>query len=260
MLRLDELLSWYPENQRVHRRHILREYLQCKILEIVFNEPDLADRLCFLGGTCLRLIHGNTRFSEDLDFDNHGLNENEFQAISEKIQKELTLQGYEVEMKTIYKGAFHCHLRMPGILFKEKLTGHIEEKILIQLDAEPQHFEFNPERHILNRFDVFTEIPVTPMAVLLAQKIYAIINRRRSKGRDFYDVVFLLSKDVKPDYGYLNLKLGISDPTALKARLLDTCAKLNMKDMARDVTPFLFNAADAKRVEMFEAYLKQVEL
>jgi hypothetical protein len=33
-----------------------------------------------------------------------------------------------------------------------------------------------------------------------------------------------------------------------------------MKTMADDVAPFLFNAADAKKVELFEKYLKQVEL
>ncbi|MGI4871815.1 MAG: nucleotidyl transferase AbiEii/AbiGii toxin family protein [Janthinobacterium lividum] len=29
--------------------------------------------LLFPGGTCLRIVHGNQRFSEDLDFDNSGL-------------------------------------------------------------------------------------------------------------------------------------------------------------------------------------------
>ncbi len=163
-------------------------------------------------------------------------------------------------MKTVFKGAFHCYVRVPGLLFKERLSGHPHEKILIQLDAEPQHFQFEPEQYILNRFDVFTEIPVTPLPVLLAQKLYAIINRKRSKGRDFYDVVFLLSKNVKPDYEYLKLKLAIGDSTTLKARVLDACAKLNMKEMARDVAPFLFSEADARKVEMFAAYLKQVAL
>jgi hypothetical protein len=33
-----------------------------------------------------------------------------------------------------------------------------------------------------------------------------------------------------------------------------------MKAMADDVAPFLFNAVEAKKVELFEKYLKQVEL
>jgi predicted nucleotidyltransferase component of viral defense system len=260
MLSLDELLPYYPERQRAFRDFILREYLQCKILKIVFDQHSFANRLCFLGGTCLRLVHGNTRFSEDIDFDNRGLEEKEFQAIAEIIRKELEREGYGVEMKTVYRGAFHCYVRFPGLLFKEGLAGHREQKILIQLDAEPQHFDFRPEQYILNRFDVFTEIPVTPPDLLLAQKFYTIINRKRSKGRDFFDVVFLLGKQVKPNYAYLRSKLAIGDSETLKERVLETCAALHMKDMADDVAPFLFDPADAKKVEVFERYLRQVAL
>jgi hypothetical protein len=165
-----------------------------------------------------------------------------------------------VEIKTVYKGAFHCYVRFPGLLFKEGLAGHQEQKILIQLDTEPQHFDFQPEKHILNKFDVFTEIPVTPLNLLLAQKFYAIVNRKRSKGRDFFDVIFLLSKDIKPNYDYLRMKLDIGDAKGLKFKILNVCSKLDMKAMADDVAPFLFNAVEAKKVELFEKYLKQVEL
>lgn len=71
MMNLSEILSFYPPTVQVHRAFVLREYLQCKILEILF-ESRFAGKFCFLGGTCLRLIHGGQRFSEDLDFDNFG--------------------------------------------------------------------------------------------------------------------------------------------------------------------------------------------
>ncbi len=85
-------------------------------------------------------------------------------------------------------------------------------------------------------------------------------NRKRSKGRNFFDVVFLLSKGAKPDYDYLSMKLGIGDSKALKTKVLETCSKQDMKAMADDVAPFLFNPEDAKKVQLFEQYLKQVEL
>lgn len=74
MLNLTEILSAYPEGLQIHRAFVLREYLQYKILEILFDGP-YASKFCFLGGTCLRLVHNNNRFSEDLDFDNFQLNE-----------------------------------------------------------------------------------------------------------------------------------------------------------------------------------------
>lgn len=260
MLSLHEILPYYPESLRVHREFILREYLQYKILQIIFDIREYSDKLCFLGGTALRIVHGNQRFSEDLDFDNNELTEGDFENIAIIVKEALERDGYDVETKTILRGAFHCYIRFPGLLFQENISGHHVEKILIQLDTEPQHYSFNPDKHILNKFDVFTEIPVTPLNILLAQKFYAIVNRKRSKGRDFFDVIFLLSKGAKPDYNYLNLKLKITTAKALKDRVLETCSKLDMKAMALDVSPFLFNSNDAKRIEKFESYLRQVEL
>lgn len=163
-------------------------------------------------------------------------------------------------MKTVYKGAFHCYVGFPGILFKEGLAGRKVQKILIQLDTEPQHFDFTAEKFILNKFDVFTEIAVTPPSLLLAQKFYAILNRNRSKGRDFYDVVFLLSRQVKPNYEYLNRKLSIGYAKSLKESVLNTCSKLDMKELADYVAPFFFRADDARKVEVFPGYISQVKL
>jgi len=98
MLNIEDILSFYPTNLRPFKRFILREYLQYKILEILFNSPH-ATKLCFLGGTCLRIVHNNTRFSEDLDFDNFALSNQDFEAISEHLKKALQLEGYEVEIK-----------------------------------------------------------------------------------------------------------------------------------------------------------------
>lgn len=256
MLTLREIQPFYPESLHRFPRFLLREYLQYKILEIIF-ESKYATHLCFLGGTCLRIVHGNNRFSEDLDFDNMDLKEDAFQDIATEIEKQLEREGYEVELKTVMKGAWHCHIKFPGLLFEEGLSGHSEEKILIQLDTEPQHFDYEPERHILNKFDVFTTILTTPLPLLMAQKIYALINRKRNKGRDFFDLVFLMSRDIKPDYSYLDAKLSISNPDAVKEEILDKCDQLDMKEMADDVRPFLFEHSDVKKVERFVDLVKQ---
>jgi predicted nucleotidyltransferase component of viral defense system len=259
MLTLSEIEKNYPEPLRGFKRFILREYLQHKILQLIYDS-EYARQLVFLGGTCLRIVHGNSRFSEDLDFDNLAIKEETFEKIATHISKELEQEGYSVEMKTVYKGAYHCYIRFPELLYKEGLSGHTEEKILIQLDTEPQHFEFTPQRYILNRFDVFTTMFITPLEILLAQKFYAIINRERNKGRDFYDVVFILSKIDQPDYDYLKLKLNITNATQLKDAVLHKCSSIDMKEMAKDVQPFLFNPADIKKVISFEEYLQQVVL
>lgn len=62
------------------------------------------------------------------------------------IKKELEREGYQVEVKTVTRDAFHCHIRFPGLLYQEGLTGHQDQKILIQLDTEPQHYDFVPRK------------------------------------------------------------------------------------------------------------------
>ena len=259
MLTLSEIEKNYPENLRGFKRFILREYLQHKLLQILFDS-EYANELCFLGGTCLRIVHGNTRFSEDLDFDNFTIAEDTFAKVSGVLKKRLEQEGYDVEMKTVFRGAYHCYIRFPEILYKEGLSSHREEKILIQLDTEPQHFDFVPEKYILNRFDVFTQIFITPLNLLLAQKFYAVCNRERNKGRDFFDIAFLLSLIDRPDYNYLEFKMGVCNEKQLKERIFEKCKSVSMAEMAKDVQPFLFNTRDIQKVLLFPELIKQAKL
>jgi hypothetical protein len=65
MMSMEQIALQFPPQLRLQRQAMLREYLQCVILEIVFDS-DFASKLSFLGGTCLSLVHGNTRFSKVL--------------------------------------------------------------------------------------------------------------------------------------------------------------------------------------------------
>ena len=102
MLSLKNIEQYYPDNQKPFKRNILREYLQYKILEIIFNSKYAQD-LIFLGGTVLRIVYNNSRFSEDLDFDNLKLTEEQFADLANEVKKGLELQGYEVEIKNVFK-------------------------------------------------------------------------------------------------------------------------------------------------------------
>jgi hypothetical protein len=75
-------------------------------------------------------------------------------------------------------------------IFREGLSGYPEEKSLIQVDAEAQGYDFEPESWLMNKFDVFSEIFCAPLTLLMAHKCYAILNGRRNKGRDFFDLIY----------------------------------------------------------------------
>ena len=257
MISLNQILAQYPEHLRVHRESILKEYLQYKILRSIF-ESKYANKLAFLGGTVLLIVHNSTRFSEDLDFDNFDLKETEFIDLGEIIKKDLELEGLKVEIDAKTKNAYRLKIRIPKILFDTSLSPTIEQKILIQVDTVPQNFDYKPDKPLLNKFEVFTKINAVPKDLLLAQKIYASVNRKRIMGRDFFDIVFLYGIGAKPNFEYLQKNIGVKNPAKLKELFLNKIAELDFNLLAKDVEPLLFDARDKKKVLLFREFLKSL--
>jgi predicted nucleotidyltransferase component of viral defense system len=255
MLDIAQIESFYPEYLRPFRKNILREYLQYEILEAIF-ESSLANKLTFMGGTCIHIVHGTPRFSEDLAFDNPGIDRQDFEALSQKVKRSLELQGYPVELKNTYQGAFRASLRFPHLLRNSGISGHRDEKLLIQMDTEPQGARYNPAKFILNRFDVFSRINIVPTDILAAQKIFCIFNRSRPMGRDFFDVVFLLGKS-GVNFDYLDQKMSIRTKKELRDRLLSRSARLDFSRLAKDLEPFVYSEKELDRVRMFPDFVKQ---
>jgi len=253
MIKLKDIKSLYPDIQGFDRS-VLREYLQYKILDIIFK-TDIGSKLSFLGGTAIKICYGSLRFSEDLDFDNFGLTEKEFESLSAVIKRELALEGYEVEVKNVFKGAFRCYIKIPKLLFENQLADMEGEKITIQLDTAPHGVAYNPDKFLLQKFDVFRMIRLTPIDIILSQKVAAILGRKRAKGRDFYDVVYLMGQ-TDFNYDYLQKKLKIKNESELKKILL-RAAPDNMKDLLRDVAPFLLRKDDQNTIILFKEYIEQ---
>jgi predicted nucleotidyltransferase component of viral defense system len=256
MLSLSNIEKYYPENENKFKRNILREYLQYKILDIIFNS-EYAQNIAFLGGTALRIVYNNTRFSEDLDFDNFGLDESQFSHLADEVKKGLELQGYKVEIKNVFKGAYRSYIKIPKILFENEISDLKEEKIMIQIDTVPHAFNYVKDIKILNKFDVFTQIFTTPIDILLSQKIYAALNRSRAKGRDFFDIIFLIPQ-TKPNYEYLEKKLNIKNGNELKEALLSKTSNLDFDKLSRDIEPFIINMNEGKKVKLFREYVKSI--
>ena len=254
MLDLKQIELFYPENLRIHKRNLLREYLQYVILDVIYNSQ-YGSRLVFMGGTAIHMIHGNRRFSEDLDFDNKGLSRDDFEGLSQNVLRKLDLYGYSVEIQNRYREAFRCLVKFPGIFYQYDISSHPQEKLTIQIDSEPQNVDYKAERVFLNKFDIFLKINVVPPEMLLAQKILAILNRPRTIGRDFYDVIFLFSK-TNPDFNFLKEKMGLNEKIEIKEKLLLKCEKINFKKLTEDVKPFLFYPSEAEKIKLFPDFIR----
>ena len=258
MLDFQQIKDQYPENLQRFERAILREYLQYKVLQAVFDSNH-ASKLAFLGGTALRIVYRNNRFSEDIDLDNFGLSWTEFEEVIQKVKRFMELEGFEVDIRNVAKDAYRCYLKIPALLYEQGLSPLQGEKMLIQVDTTAQGYVYKPETILINKFDVFAEIRVIPLNILLSQKIYTAVNRKRPKGRDFYDITFLSSR-TKPDMGFLKQKLGVDTAESLRNEISARITEYDFKNLSDDVSPFLINLEDIKRVEKFREFWDHVEL
>ena len=55
-------------------------------------------------------------------------------------------------------------------------------------------------------------------------------------------------------------KTGIESSRNLRSEVLKKCKKINMKEMAADVKPFLFNPSDEKKILLFPEYMVLAKL
>ena len=258
MLDFEQIKAQYPIHLQGFERAILREYLQVKVLQAIF-ESKQASQLVFIGGTALRILYDNQRFSEDIDLDNFNLSWEAFDEMIQSVERFLVLDGFEVEVQGVGKGAYHCYLRFPELLYRQGLSPLIAQKLLIRVDSAAQGYKYQPEARILNKFDVFTEVRAASLSLLLSHKIYTAINRKRPKGRDFYDITFLAGRS-KPDFGFLSQKLGVNAPEELREALLERVEAFDFNALAEDVAPFLMDKTQVKRVRLFKMFWEQVDL
>jgi len=257
MISIQELIKEYPESLASNSRSILREYLQYKILNIIFNSKFLS-KLSFIGDTALRIVYNNQRFSEDLDFDNFGLTIEEFEELMNIVVSNLELNGYKIEYNVSKKGAFRGNIKFLNLLSQLDLAICDTEKLLIQIDTAPHNFVYKPDLKLIKKFDILTKINVTPIDILLSQKIRALFERNRVLGRDVYDIILLTSK-TKPNYDYLKEKLNINNSTELKNKLQEFFKNVNMADLKQDISNFIFDEIELNKLSVFKDNLSSFD-
>lgn len=255
---IEKLREFYPPVLRTqeHTRHILKEAIQYQILDFL-STSRYARSLCFIGGTNLRLIHGIDRFSEDLDFDIKSFSKEDFLKMTDSIFAYLKNSGYQVitddKKKDEKLSAFRRNISFPSLLYENRLSPYKEEKFLIKIESEDQGFAYNSQiKNIKGVWGYIFNFPVPPDDILCSMKLSALMNRQ--KGRDFYDVMFLLTK-TKPNYDMLEHRMGIKNLSQLKENLINICDTVNLNYKSRDFEHLLFNKENAKKILLFRHFI-----
>ena len=206
---------------RSQKRALIREYLQSKIIYYLYGLKK-SQLLSFIGGTSLRLLRGLDRFSEDLDFDNLGLTFTEVKTLFEKVRRKLDKEGFLTEYefkKTNHSGS--GAIKFIDLLFQLQISSHLQEKLRVKIDYTVPKVKPPTEVLVLSRFGLVQSLVTNTEAFILSQKMQAILTRKDLQPRDFYDVVWFLSRGVKPSpllYKDMKVKNGkeLASSTLLK--------------------------------------------
>ncbi|SLM30735.1 conserved hypothetical protein [Desulfamplus magnetovallimortis] len=257
MLTLDQIKEYFPESVFIKNpQGVLVEYLQHELLDSMFKDIQ-ASHISFIGGTAIRILHQSIRFSEDLDFDNFALSFEEFENLLTRACRDMQYKGFIIEYRMVEKGAFHCYIRFPEILYKTGISPDKGRKILIRVDTEIKDKNYTPTITLLNKFGIFRRIPVAPPDILMAQKMLAVLYSKKEKGRDLFDISFLMGM-TRPNFKYIQNCIGIEAPDFMD-RFTARIEELDLDFLAQDVEPFLFQAEQKERVLYFHDTLKNLQ-
>jgi predicted nucleotidyltransferase component of viral defense system len=233
----------------------VREYLQAYALRIM-HDAGVFRSTAFVGGTALRLLYALPRFSEDLDFSltEAGVPSYTFGDLIATVKQEFNFAGYSASIRyDDEKTVQSAFVKFDGLLFEAGISPHKNQtfSIKIEIDTNP------PAGAVLKTDIVNTYFPISFLsydpASLLAGKTHALLNRKYTKGRDFFDLGWYLSrwKDIMPNMVFLTNALEQTGwtgpfPTADTWReyLHTVVSRTDWNTVKRDVENFLENPRD----------------
>lgn len=239
----------------IKKRAILREFLQVKFLTFLYRLTN-CQNLAFIGGTSLRLLRGLDRFSEDLDFDNFDLDSTKVKTLFEKTTAEFKREKYNVEFdfkKTKSSGS--GRLRFSDLLYQLGISRNPREKLMVRFDFTNQK-RIETEVLLLAEFGMNERVITNTLPVLLSQKTRALILRKQTRGRDFYDIYWLLSRGVKPNLKMLKtLDIGSRTEFFLKLKEIYQKEKKNISFYKKQIRPFLLHEENQKYLDFLKDIL-----
>lgn len=211
---------------------IIREYLQLLFLSYLYRQKE-ADKIYFKGGTALHFLFNSPRFSEDLDFST-SYSKKEIRKTVKKIEEKLQKELPDNKILILYSGK-------AGIRFRWRcLMPDFKYPLVIRLD-----FSFKPRLGQKKIATIITNFPLIFFPVIshlsveeiLAEKIRALLSR--AKGRDVFDLWFLIRQKIKIDQTLLQKKLNEIGLKFDQKSLIDKVKKYSVKNLEQDLNKFL---------------------
>ena len=204
-------LGEYDLGNAVEQENALQELMQHYILASLSRAGLFAEAM-FHGGTCLRIVYGINRFSQDLDFLLKKPNPHfVWQPYLARVQRDCAQEGidFEIQDKSDVDEAMRKAFVKTDSIGKVMTLGlpygrQAQRKIRVKLEIdtnppEGSHFETN-----YLSFPTTAPITVQSLASGFATKSHALLCRTYTKGRDWYDLIWYVGRRIEPNLELLD--------------------------------------------------------
>lgn len=259
---LKQQVDKFNPNSLQDIKNALKECLQ-QIILCELSKTDFFNYACFYGGTSLRICHKLNRFSEDLDFTIFKENDKELIEYLITIENNIRSYGLSFVIKSKPKSietsveSHYIQFNLKKLLdetfpiFSDKVN--INELISIKVELEHSIINGSNTELKLLTYPTFSQIRIFKLDTLFASKLIALLNRKwktRVKGRDYYDYLFYIEKDVGINLNFLKnglIKFKFLNPDEnfnidiLKNLLINLFNTVDFGNIKNDVLPFIKN-------------------
>ncbi len=265
---IQSMLDKYNCEARQDYENALKEIIQ-EVALLGLWRAKFFEHAAFYGGTALRILYGLDRFSEDLDFSLlEPRADFELQRYLEAVKVELNSMGFVVDVEervksveppidsAFIKAGTKEHLIRFDVPEEISARIHYKERMKIKLEVDtnpPGGFE--TEAKILLQPIAFS-VKTYKLSSLFAGKIHAVLARPwltgRVKGRDYYDFVWYIARDVPVQLEHLEKRLRqtgswTSKKSLAREDLVDLLeqkfSNLNVELAKKDILPFVKDPA-----------------
>lgn len=233
-------------------RNALKEYLQVYVLNYLYTTDQYKQSLIFTGGTCLRHCFNLNRLSEDIDFDQ--LSPVDIKQLANDLLGYFSKKYLYNDLKvSIKQRGRQLLLKLPVLRALKLVTQSESDLLYVKLDislSESKNFQTKTTlkniygfNYVMRHYSLSDLMSGKIAAVLTRQRFWGESNQATIKGRDYFDLLWFLDKQIIPNLQRINdlIKENLSSKELVdrlneKVDLVTSKFKLDFK---RDLFPFV---------------------
>lgn len=262
------ILNWikqYSCKSKDDYENALQEIIQELALEGLARAK-FFEKAAFYGGTCLRILYQLDRFSEDLDFSLLTPDPDfKLEPYLKSVEMHIQSYGFDISIlkkdKTNTTAVLSAFLKTNtlenfiqiGLNERERKSVHVDEniKIKLEIDVDPPP-GFNTEMVEMHTPGLYY-VKSYALPDLFAGKMSAVLARTwkgRTKGRDWYDLIWYVAKKIPLRLSHLESRLkqvsyieknDSLSPESFAKLYIQRVEKLDIPSAKSDVIHFIRN-------------------